>query len=62
MPKKAKKQENITSQNKDVLFKVLAEKYQDKIFDVFGLNIKLAKIKKMLPTNYPIYSYRNTFR
>ena len=41
----------ITYQNKDVLFKVLSQNYENKSFEVFG--VKLPKIKKVLPTNLP---------
>jgi len=43
--------DGIAYQNKDVLFKVLSQNYENKSFEVFGLN--LPKIKKVLPTNLP---------
>jgi len=58
---KAKKQGNIkryirgiSSQNKDVLYKVLSENYANKSFNVYGLN--LPRIKRLLPTNLPVLS------
>jgi len=43
--------DGIAYQNKDVLFKVLSQNYENKSFEVFGLD--LPKIKKVLPTNLP---------
>jgi hypothetical protein len=43
--------DGIAYQNKDVLFKVLSQHYENKSFEVFGVN--LPKIKKVLPTNLP---------
>ena len=43
--------DGISYQNKDVLFKVLSQSYENKSFEVLGL--KLPKIKKVLPTNLP---------
>ena len=43
--------DGITYHNKDVLLKVLSQHYENKSFEVFGLN--LPKIKKVLPTNLP---------
>jgi hypothetical protein len=41
----------VAYQNKDILFKVLSENYENKSFEALGL--KLPKIKKVLPTNLP---------
>ena len=43
--------DGIAYQNKDILFKVLSQNYENKSFKVLGLN--LPKIKKVLPTNLP---------
>ena len=43
--------DGITYHNKDVLFKVLSQNYENKSFEALGL--KLPKIKKVLPTNLP---------
>jgi len=44
--------EDIAYQNKDILFKFLAEKYRNLSLKVYG--IEAPKIKEMLPTNFPI--------
>ena len=43
--------DGITYHNKDVLFKVLSQNYENKSFEALGL--KLPKIKRVLPTNLP---------
>ena len=43
--------DGITHRNKDVMFKVLSQNYQDKSLAVYGLN--LPRIKRLLPSNYP---------
>ena len=43
--------DGIAYQNKDVLFKVLSQNYENKSFEALGLN--LPRIKKVLPTNLP---------
>jgi hypothetical protein len=43
--------DKIVHANKDILFKVLSQLYQDKSLAVYGLDIP--KIKRVLPTNYP---------
>ena len=43
--------DSITHKNKDVMFKVLSQHYQDKSLAVYGLN--LPKIKQLLPSDYP---------
>ena len=42
----------ITHTNKDVLFKVLSQYYQNKSFSVYGLDIP--KVKCLLPSAYPV--------
>ena len=44
----------ITHTNKDVLFKVLTQNYQNKSLAVYGLDVP--KIKQMLPSEYPVVS------
>jgi hypothetical protein len=43
--------DGITYQNKDVLFKVLSQNYENKSFEALGL--RLPRIRKVLPTNLP---------
>jgi len=43
--------DGITYSNKDVMFKVLSRNYENKSLEVYGL--KVPRIKKLLPTNYP---------
>jgi hypothetical protein len=44
-------EDEVSYQNKDILFKVLSENYENKSFAALGLD--LHKIKKVLPTNLP---------
>jgi len=41
----------ITHNNKDVMFKMLSQSYENKSLAVYGL--KIPKIKRLLPSNYP---------
>jgi len=43
--------DGITHSNKDVMFKVLSQSYENKSLAVYGLN--LPRIKQLLPANYP---------
>lgn len=43
--------DGITHSNKDVIFKVLSQHYQNKSLAVYGLSIP--KIKRLLPADYP---------
>ena len=43
--------DGVAYQNKDILFKVLSQNYENKSFKVLGLD--LPKIKKVLPSNLP---------
>lgn len=43
--------EDISYQNKDILFKILSEQYKSKSFSAYGLDIP--PIKALLPTNLP---------
>ena len=48
----------IAHTNKDILFRVLSENYQDKSFAAYGLE-DIPKIKRMLPSEYPVVATRN---
>ena len=43
----------IAHTNKDILFRVLSENYQDKSFAAYGLD-DIPKIKRMLPSEHPV--------
>ncbi len=43
--------DGITYKNKDVMFKVLSQYYENKSFAVYGLNVP--KVKRLLPSDYP---------
>ena len=43
--------DRISYNNKDILFKVLSQYYQNKSLEVYGLNIP--RIKQLLPSNFP---------
>jgi len=43
--------DGITHSNKDVMFKVLSQNYENKSLAVYGLNVP--RIKRLLPANYP---------
>ena len=43
--------DGITYSNKDVMFKVLSQNYENKSLAVYGLNVP--RIKRLLPANYP---------
>jgi len=43
--------DGITHSNKDVMFKVLSQNYENKSLEVYGFNVP--RIKRLLPTNYP---------
>ena len=44
--------EDIAYQSKDIIFKILSEKYKNKALGVYGL--ELSRIKEMLPTVLPV--------
>ena len=50
--------DGITHSNKDVLFKVLSQNYENKSLAVYGLN--LPKIKRLLPASYPAVTATET--
>ena len=50
--------DGITHSNKDVLFKVLSQNYENKSLAAYGLD--LPKIKRLLPSNYPAVTATET--
>ena len=48
----------INYNNKDILFKVLSQHYQNKSLAVYGLDVP--KIKQLLPSSYPVVSATET--
>ena len=53
MTNQTQEKSGISHTNKDILFKVLSENYQNKSLEVYGLDIP-KKIKQMLPTEHPV--------
>jgi len=45
--------QGIAHTNKDIIFKVLSQNYQDKSLSVYGID-DIPKIKRMLPNEYPV--------